>query len=136
MRIAVAALMLWFGIPKTVPGGSPAEGLVERTVSALSGGLVAGDPARLGIAVLEVGLGVALLVGRCMPVVLLVLLGHMAGTATPLLLFPEETWRSPGVGSLEGQYVLKNVVIVAGIVVMAGGMRRGRRGRRRERATT
>ncbi|MDM7892419.1 hypothetical protein [Curtobacterium caseinilyticum] len=125
VRAAIAVLMLWFGIPKVVPGGSPAEDLVVRTLDALTAGVVTGDVARLSVAVLEVTLGVALLLGRCMPLVLLVLLGHMAGTFTPLVLFPVETWRSVGVGTLEGQYVIKNVVVLASIVVLAGwGMRR------------
>lgn len=136
VRTAIAVLMLWFGVPKLFPGGSPAESLVVRTLGTLSGGLVAGDVARVGVAVFEIGLGVALLVNRCMPVVLSALLVHMAGTAAPLLLFPDETWRSAGIGTLEGQYILKNAVVVAGVVVLAGSMRRGPRGPRGERATT
>lgn len=124
VRIAMAVVFLWFGLPKAVPGASPAEGLAVRTVGALTGGLLHGDGARLLVAGLEIALGLALLLGRCMPLVLLVLLGHLCGTTAPLVLFPEETWRSPGVGTLEGQYIIKNVVLVAGIVVLAGwGMR-------------
>jgi len=120
VRTALAVVMLWFGLPKLVPGGSPAEDLVVRTLDALSGGLVTGDAARLLVGGLEVALGAALLVGRALPVVLLLLLGHMAGTFAPLVLFPDETWLHPGVGTLEGQYILKNVVILACVVVLAG----------------
>ena len=125
LRIALAVVMLWFGLPKTVPGGSPAEALAVATVDRLSAGIVTGDTARLAVAGLEITIGIALLVGRWMPVVLLVVLGHMVGTAAPLVLFPDLTWRSTGVGTLEGQYILKNLVIVAGVVVLAGaGLRR------------
>ena len=120
VRGALAVVMLWFGLPKLVAGGSPAEDLVLRTLDALTAGLVTGDAARLLVGALEIGLGIALLVGRAMPLVLLVLLGHLAGTTAPLVLFPSETWYHPGVGTLEGQYILKNVVLVACAVVLAG----------------
>jgi uncharacterized membrane protein YphA (DoxX/SURF4 family) len=125
LRVALGIIMLWFGLPKTVPGGSPAEDLAVATVDRLTAGVVTGDTARLAVAGLEIAIGIALLVGRWMPLVLLVVLGHMAGTAAPLVLFPEVAWRSTGVGTLEGQYILKNLLIVAGVVVLAGaGLRR------------
>ena len=45
----------------------------------------------------------------------------MLGTVTPLVLFPAETWRRfPIALTLEGQYIVKNIVLVtAGIVVGA-----------------
>jgi uncharacterized membrane protein YkgB len=125
LRVALGIIMLWFGLPKTVPGGSPAEDLAVATVDRLTAGVVTGDTARLAVAGLEIAIGIALLVGRWMPLVLLVVLGHMVGTAAPLVLFPEVAWRSTGVGTLEGQYILKNLLIVAGVVVLAGaGLRR------------
>jgi uncharacterized membrane protein YkgB len=125
LRVALGVVMLWFGLPKTVPGGSPAEDLAVATVDRLTAGVVTGDTARLAVAGLEIAIGIALLVGRWMPVVLLVVLGHMVGTAAPLVLFPDLAWRSTGVGTLEGQYILKNLLIVAGVVVLAGaGLRR------------
>jgi len=125
VRLALALLMLWFGIPKLIPGGSPAEDIAVRTAETLSSGTLAGPLARLAVGGFEIVIGVALVIGRAMPLVLVLVLVHMAGTVTPLVLFPSETWHSPGVGTLEGQYIIKNVVIVAGVVVLAGwGMRR------------
>lgn len=125
VRYALATLMLWFGVPKLFPGGSPAEDLAVRTVEALTGGLLDGTAARLAIGGLEIVVGVLLVLGRAMPFVLLLVLGHMAGTFTPLVLFPAETWHTTGVGTLEGQYIIKNIVIIAGVVVLAGwGMNR------------
>jgi uncharacterized membrane protein YphA (DoxX/SURF4 family) len=125
LRFALATLMLWFGIPKLFDGVSPAQDLAVRTVSALSGGLVEGDAARFAIAGFEIALGLALLVGQWMPLVLLAVLGHIVGTSTPLLLFPTETWGSPMVGTMEGQYIIKNLLILSGVVTLAAlGMRR------------
>ncbi|MEO3939527.1 hypothetical protein V3C41_00415 [Paenarthrobacter nicotinovorans] len=127
VRYGLALIMLWFGTPKLFPGGSPAEQIANDTVAVLTGGLITGDTARLMVGCLEVGLGMALVVGRGMPVVLALMAGHMAGTFTPLIIFPELTWHAPFVGSLEGQYILKNILIIAGMIVLAGyGMRRPR----------
>lgn len=125
VRFSLAVIMLWFGIPKLLPGGSPAEDIAIDTVEVLTLGIIHGDIARLMVGGIEVVLGIALIVGRVMPLVILALLGHMAATFTPLVLFPAATWHGPLVGTLEGQYILKNLIIIAGIVVLTGyGMRR------------
>ena len=50
----------------------------------------------------------------------------MAGTITPLFLFPEETFVSfPFVPTLEGQYIIKNVVLVAAAIVLGATVRGG-----------
>ncbi|GAA3034268.1 hypothetical protein GCM10020229_52190 [Kitasatospora albolonga] len=116
LRASAAVVFLWFGIPKFVPGLSPAESLVSRTTEALTFGLVRGHMACVLVAVLEVAIAVLLLSGRLPRLTGLVFLGHMAGTATPLLLFPAETWTAPMVGTLEGQYIVKNLVLVATVV--------------------
>jgi uncharacterized membrane protein YkgB len=38
---------------------------------------------------------------------------HMAVVCSPLVLVPELTWQQPFVPTLEGQYIIKNIVIVA-----------------------
>lgn len=118
LRLAIAAIMLWFSVPKLFPGVSPAQDLAERTIATLTGGLIHGDTARISIAVLEIAIGLGFIVGKAIPLVVLVSLGHLLGTATPLVLFPAETWAAPGVGTLEGQYILKNLVLVAALVAL------------------
>ena len=50
----------------------------------------------------------------------------MIGTATPLVLFPNETWTQfPIAPTLEGQYILKNVVLVTAGIVLGATVRGG-----------
>jgi len=50
----------------------------------------------------------------------------MAGTITPLVLFPVETWtRFPYAPTLEGQYIIKNIVLVAAAIVVGATVRGG-----------
>ena len=78
------------------------------------------------LALWEVAIGVGLLIGRWMRVTLLLLFAQMAGTVTPLILFPSETFSQfPFVPTLEGQYIIKNVVLVAAAIVLGATVRGG-----------
>ena len=57
---------------------------------------------------------------------LLLLILQMLGTVTPLALFPAETFtRFPYAPTLEGQYIIKNVVLVSAAVVLGATVRGG-----------
>ena len=90
LRVALGVVFLWFGALKLIPGLSPAEDLVGRTVEALTFGIVPASVAVPVLALWEVAIGVGFLVGRWMRVTLLLLFVQMAGTVTPLFLFPSE----------------------------------------------
>jgi uncharacterized membrane protein YphA (DoxX/SURF4 family) len=113
IRLSLGVVLFWFGVLKFVPGLSPAESLVIRTVEALTLGAVTGEAALLSVAVLETLIGVALLTGRLPRLALTALALQMSGTFAPLLLFPGEMWRHPFVPSLEGQYIVKNIVLIS-----------------------
>ena len=113
IRLSLGLVLFWFGVLKFVPGLSPAESLAVETVSALTFGVLAGDTARVLLAVLETFIGVALLSGRLPRTALAALALQMAGTLTPLALFPSRMWLHPFVPSSEGQYILKNLVLIS-----------------------
>ncbi len=58
-------------------------------------------------------IGILFLIPRAERVVLPLLAVHMITTAGPLLMLPQETWSAFMVPTLEGQYIIKNVVIIA-----------------------
>ena len=127
LRVSVGVVYLWFGFLKFFPGLSPAQDLAARTIAALSLGLVPGTVSVPLLAALETTIGLGLVSGRFLRATVLLLLAQMAGTVTPLLLFPAETFtRFPVAPTLEGQYIIKNIVLVsAGILIGAtvrGGM--------------
>lgn len=127
LRIALGIVFLWFGALKLIPGLSPAEILAGKTIEALTFGLVPASTAVTVLALWEVAIGLGLLIGRWMRVTLLLLLVQMAGTVTPLLLFRSETFTQfPFAPTLEGQYIIKNIVLVAGATVLGATVRGGR----------
>lgn len=126
LRLALGVVFLWFGVLKFFPGASPAEALAGRTIEVLTFGAIPQDVALRILAVWEVAIGIGLFVGRWMRAVLLLLFVQMLGTITPLFLFPAETFTVfPVAPTLEGQYIIKNVVIVAAAIVLGATVRGG-----------
>jgi uncharacterized membrane protein YkgB len=126
LRISVGIVFVWFGILKFVPGLSPADELATRTIATLSFGLVQPDVSRPTLALWETLIGLGLISGRFMRATLLLLFLQMVGTVTPLFLFPAETWsRFPIAPTLEGQYIIKNIVLVSAGLVIGATVRGG-----------
>lgn len=119
LRWSLGVVFIWFGGLKPF-GLSSADALIERTVSWL--------PADLFIPFLgwwEVAIGVCLLFRPLIRVALLLLFLQMPGTMLPLVLLPEVAFdRFPLVPTLEGQYIIKNLVLISAGLVIGGGVRR------------
>ncbi|MFN7210882.1 MAG: DoxX family membrane protein [Aggregatilineales bacterium] len=126
LRIGLGIVFLWFGVLKFFPNLSPAEELATRTIETLTFGLVQPQLALPLLAALETLIGLGLLTGKFMRITLLLLLFQMIGTVTPLFLFPGETFTQfPYAPTLEGQYIIKNIVLVAAGLVIGATVRGG-----------
>jgi len=126
LRISLGLVFVWFGFLKFFPGLSPAADLAARTIGVLSFGLIPPATAVLILAVWESLIGIGLLTGRAMRLTLALLWLQMLGTATPLFLFPAETWvLFPIAPTLEGQYIIKNLVLVGAAMVIGATVRGG-----------
>jgi uncharacterized membrane protein YphA (DoxX/SURF4 family) len=127
LRIAVGLVFLWFGALKFVSGASPAEDLATRTIDALTLGLVGPALSLPLLAGWEVLIGIGLVSGWFLRATLALLALQMVGALAPLLLFPGETFAA-GIltPTLEGQYIIKNLVIIAAAMVIGATVRGGR----------
>ena len=124
LRIGLGIVFLWFGALKLVPGLSPAEELVVKTVSSVV------DPGWFlpTLAIWECAIGINLLINRFMAITLVGLLFHMGGTFMPLVTCPEAVWNEfPHALTLEGQYIVKNFVIIGAAAAMIGSLHRRRK---------
>ena len=121
MRIGLGIVFLWFGALKLVPGLSPAEELVRNTIY-----WVNPDWFLYVLAIWEVLIGLGLIFGKYMRITLLLLFLQMPGTALPLVLLPEVVWTVFPYGlTLEGQYIVKNLVLIGAGLVLGGTVRGG-----------
>ena len=126
LRFALGIVFFWFGALKLFPGLSPAETLAGRTIEVLTLGAVPTAIALPVLAVWEMAIGIGLFLGRWMRLTLLLLFVQMLGTVTPLVIFPAETWSIfPFAPTLEGQYIIKNVVLVSAAIVLGATVRGG-----------
>lgn len=120
MRSAIFIVFFWFGLLKVL-GISPAESLVqnlfEHTIP-----FVSFPTFLLFFGLLEMLIGALFLVPRATRVVIPLLFIHMCTTTLPLLLLPQVTWSAPLVPTLVGQYIIKNVVIIAAALSIAGSI--------------
>jgi uncharacterized membrane protein YkgB len=127
LRWSIGVIFVWFGALKLVPGLSPADEIATKTAMALTFNFFSEDFVRTALAVLEIAIGLGLLLGRFLRLTLLLLFAQMAGTLTPLFLFPERIWSDfPFVLTLEGQYILKNAVLISAGIVIGATVRGGR----------
>lgn len=119
LRYSLGVVFVWFGALKLV-GMSPAEELVKRTVYFF--------PPDLFYPVLgwwEVAIGVGLMVRPLLRVAILLLLLQMPGTMLPMVVVPEAVWNSfPFALTLEGQYMIKNLVLISAALVVGGMVRK------------
>jgi uncharacterized membrane protein YphA (DoxX/SURF4 family) len=121
LRSGLGLIFFWFGALKFIPSLSPAQDLATHTMSALTFGLVQPALSLPLLALWECLIGLGLITGRLTRFTLLLLWAQMLGTVTPLFLFPAEAFaRIPFAPTLEGQYIIKNIVLIcAGLVIGA-----------------
>src|ERR687893_2030189 len=132
LRISMGLVYLGFGILKYFPGVSPAQDLALATTHLLSFGLVAAlvpdSVAMVLIATLECTVGLLLLTGRWLRLTISLLAVHLVGILSPIVLLAGRMFDGPHhMPTLEGQYVLKDLILVtAAVVIATAARRRGR----------
>lgn len=126
LRISLGIVFLWFGVLKFFPGLSPAEDLAVRTIETLSFGLIQQNLSLPVLAGWEVLIGLGFVTGKFMRLTLLLLFLQMFGTVMPLFLFPGEAFSQfPYAPTLEGQYIIKNIVLVTAALIIGATVRGG-----------
>lgn len=126
LRVSLGIVFFWFGILKFFPNLSPAQDLATHTITVLTFGLVPPNVSLPVLAAWEVVIGLGLISGKFMRATLLLLIVQMMGTITPLVLFPNLAWSVfPIAPTLEGQYIIKNLVLVSAAIVIGATVRGG-----------
>jgi hypothetical protein len=119
LALSIGIVYLWFGTLKFFPHFSPAEGLAMNTIHILTFGYLSPHIAILLLAMMEVVIGFCFILNIFRRANIILALFHMACTFTPLFLFAEESFVSgPLVPTLLGQYIGKNLIIVAALLSM------------------
>lgn len=137
LRISLGAILFGYGVLKYFPGVSPAENLVATSMNMLTFGLVPDRAAIVLTATLECALGLSLIMGRGLRVTIYLLTVWVLGVLSPIVLMPQRLFSGPDhAPTLEGQYVLKDIVFLAAILVIATATLRGHRNNGAEHQST
>lgn len=127
LRVSLGINFLWFGVLKFFPGQSPAQQIATITIERLTFGFIQPNVSIMLLAIWETLIGIGLISGLFLRLTLFLLFVQMIGTMTPLILFPAETFtRFPFVPTLEGQYMIKNLVLISAGLVVGATVRGGR----------
>lgn len=121
LRISMGIIFIWFGLLKCF-GQSPANDLVAHTVYWV-------DP-EVFIPILgwwEVAIGIGFLFRTLLRTAIFLLFLQIWGTFLPLIVLPEVCFEKfPFVLTIEGQYIVKNLLILSAAIVLGGTVRPNR----------
>jgi uncharacterized membrane protein YkgB len=118
LRYSLSIIFIWFGILKSI-GVSPAQELVANTVYWFSPSWFVPF-----LGWWEVVIGLCFLYKPMIRVGLALLFLQMAGTFLPLILLPGIVYgKNPFILTLEGQYIVKNLIIIGAALVIGSHVR-------------
>ncbi len=116
-RWAIFIVYGWFGLLKLV-GFSPANPLVRDLLSRTIP-FVSPDIFIVMLGLFEVLIAVLFVIKGLERIVIPLLLVHLITTLMPLFLLTSITWSGFLIPTLEGQYIIKNVLIIAAAMGIA-----------------
>ena len=125
-HVSLFIVFVWFGFLKIV-GTSPAAGLVEELLS-VTMPWMSFDVFFVLLGTFEVILGILFLLPRMERLAIVLLVPHMITTLMPLFLLPDIAWAGLATPTLEGQYIIKNIVIVALAISILVDLKQRKRG--------
>jgi len=127
LRLSIGIIFFWFGFLKYFEGLSPAEDIAIRTIRTITFGVISDKVILYGLATWEVLIGIGLIFKIFLRETLLLLYLQMLGTFMPIFLFPGEVFHLfPISFTLEGQYIVKNIVLLSAGIVLGATVRGGR----------
>jgi uncharacterized membrane protein YphA (DoxX/SURF4 family) len=110
-RGALFLIFFLFGFLKLL-GLSPASDLALGFAGKMGMGAYAHE-LFITLAFIECLIGLMILVPKLTRPTIFIMFLHMVLVSAPLLLYPEAVWSSAFVPNLEGQYIIKNIALVA-----------------------
>jgi uncharacterized membrane protein YkgB len=113
-RVALFVVYFWFGLLKVI-GQSPAspmvEHLFEKTLGFLP--LITSDMFLVLFGLFEMLIGILFIIPKLEKAAIGLFFIHMITTTLPLFILGGEIWTHAFVPTLEGQYIIKNLALIA-----------------------
>ena len=118
LRLSLATVFLWFGFLKVLDV-SPVTPLAEN--------LVPGIPTEtfvLALGIMEIGVGASLVFKTLLKISIAIMVTHLVSTFSLLSILQETMFsnNNPFLLTLEGEFIIKNLVLIAGALVVASAV--------------
>ena len=117
-RFGLFVVFFWFGLLKVI-GQSPASPLVEHLFNNTFPAVMSFGTFIILFGLFECLIGILFIIPGCERGVIPLLLIHMITTVMPLFFLSQTTWSGFLIPTLEGQYIIKNLLIIAAAVGIA-----------------
>ncbi len=111
-RLALAVVFIWFGFLKIIHA-SPAEPLVKHLHEVTLVKFIPVNTFVVLLGCIECVIGLLWLIPRFTKATIVLFALQMFTTFLPLFYLPRDTWQHSFVLTLEGQYIVKNLVLLA-----------------------
>lgn len=124
-RIALFTVYFWFGILKTLdlsPANPLIRELLTNTIPFWSFGSFI-----TFFGYIEMLIGISFLWPRLIKISSILTFIHLITTVLPLILLPSIAWQASFIPTIEGQYIIKNLLIVSTILFLLGDRERAKR---------
>ncbi|MHA2363472.1 MAG: hypothetical protein ACXAC7_05915 [Candidatus Hodarchaeales archaeon] len=123
LQWSLGITFIWFGLLKPF-GLSPAEELAMALIDKVAWWIPYNYLLYIGLTIMEIAIIFLFLFRKTFRIAIFLLLIQMLLSAMPLLFLPELTFVDfPFVLTLEGQYIIKNIVLISGAIVLCGTVR-------------
>tara|TARA_B100000886_G_C20343176_1_gene457499 strand:+ start:352 stop:756 length:405 start_codon:yes stop_codon:yes gene_type:complete len=124
LRIPIFIIFFWFGFLKVLDL-SPAQQLVKDTVFWMP--LLSAENWTYIIGLWEILIAVCFLFKKTTIIAMILLFIQMSGTFLPLIILPEVTFQdsNPLIPTLEGQYIIKNIIIITAALIIGRAYLKG-----------
>ena len=120
-RFAIFLIFFWFGMLKVI-GASPASPMVVSLLK-VTMPFISPDIFLVGFGIFEMLIGISFIVPHLERVAIALLLAHMVTTTMPLFMLESMAWQGTFVPTLEGQYIIKNILFIALAIGIATQLR-------------
>ena len=118
LRLSLATVFLWFGLLKIL-NVSPVTPLTEDLISEIPT-----ETFVFTLGVMEIGVGMSLIFQKLFKISIAVMVIHLVSTFSLLVVLQETMINhgNPFLLTLEGEFIIKNLVLIAGALVVASAV--------------
>ena len=111
-RFSLFVVFFWFGILKVL-SISPAESLVTHLHQVTIAQFISKESFLMLLGILECTIGLLWLFPKWTRLAFILFTFQMFTTFLPMIFLPDDTWQNTFVLTLTGQYIIKNLVLIA-----------------------